>query len=190
MFVDIVLIFSYNLDMEEEQIDNLLYKINTYHQENHADRYIDNYLEQYRIYIHVFNTASERRLKSNEFFLAINTAIMGILGYFEVKAPIEKPILFMMVPFVGIFICYCWYGIINSYRQLNRAKFGVIHSAEKKLPLALFKTEWELLGKGKDNNKYRPLSSIEKFIPVIFTILYILIFISYLPWVDILSVTK
>ena len=176
--------------MEDEQIDSLLYKINTYHQENHADRYIDNYIEQYRIYLHVFNTTSERRLRSNEFFLAINTAIMGILGYFELKGPIEKPLVITMVPFVGMAICYCWYQIIQSYRQLDRAKFSVIHSAEKKLPLALFKTEWELLGKGKDKKKYRPLSGLEKFIPVIFIILYVLIFLSNFPWKDFLSLLK
>jgi hypothetical protein len=168
--------------MEKEDIDNLLYKRYTDHEVNHADRYIDHYLEQYRIYIHVMNTASERRLKSNEFFLTINTAIMGILGYFQLKEPVEKPIFFLMVPFVGIAICYCWRQIIYSYRQLNRAKFSVIHSTEKKLPLSLFETEWEILGKGKDPKKYRPLSNVEMFIPVIFIILYILIFLANVPW--------
>ena len=176
--------------MERDQIDNLLYQRYTDHKDNHADRYIDHYLEQYRIYIHVFNTIGERRMKANEFFLAINTAIMGILGYFEIKGPIETPIVFMMVPFVGMAICYCWYNIIRSYRQLNRAKFSVIHSTEKKLPLSLFETEWELLGSGKDRKKYRPLSNIEMLIPIIFSILYILIFFSNLPWEDILVLTK
>ncbi len=176
--------------MEKEEIDNLLYKRYTDHQENHADRYIDHYLEQYRIYIHVMNAASERRLKSNEFFLAINTAIMGILGYFEIKGSVEKSILIFMVPFVGIAICYCWYKIINSYSQLNRAKFAVIHSIEKKLPLALFETEWELLGKGKDKKKYWPLSWTEKLIPIIFIILYVLIFASGIIIENILILVK
>ncbi len=169
-------------EIEREDIDNLLYERYHDHKENHPDRYIDHYLEQYRIYIHVSNSGNERRAKSNEFFLAINTAIMGILGYFEIKGPIETPIVFMMVPFVGIAICYCWYRIIKSYSELNRAKFAVLHSAEKKLPLSLFKTEWELLGKGKDRKKYLPLSSTEKLIPLIFSILYVLIFLSNLPW--------
>ncbi len=172
--------------MERDEIDNLLYKRYTDHEVNHADKYIDHFLEQYRIYIHVSNSANERRWKANEFFLGINTAIMGILGYFEIKSPVEKSLLFMMVPFVGMAICYCWYRIINSYSQLNRAKFAVIHSAEKKLPLALFQTEWELLGKGKDREKYLPLSSTEKLIPIIFSILYILIFLSNVPWSEFL----
>jgi hypothetical protein len=178
------------MEIERGDVDNLLYKRYTDHKENHADRYIDHYLEQYRIYIHVFNTTSERRLKSNEFFLAINTAIMGILGYLEAKGPIEKPLIFTLVPFVGIAICYCWYQIIRSYKQLNSAKFKVIHSAEKKLPLALWETEWELLGQMKDPKKYRPLSSLEKYIPVIFTVLYILIFFANVPWSEILNFAR
>lgn len=176
--------------MGKDEIDNLLYQRYTEHLDNHADRYIDHYLEQYRIYIHVMNTASERRLKANEFFLAINTAIMGILGYFEIKGPVEKSVLIMMVPFVGIAICYCWYFIINSYGQLNRAKFAVLHSTEKKLPLALFETEWNLLGNGKDKKKYRPLSGTEKLIPIIFSILYILIFVANFSWGDVTTFFK
>lgn len=174
--------------MEREEIDNLLYARNNYHKENFADRYIDHYLEQYRIYLHVFNTLSERRLRFNEFFLGINTAIMGILGYVETKGFSEKPI-FILVPFVGMFICICWFRIIKSYRQLNRAKFKVIHSVEEKLPLSLFQTECQLLGLGaiKDPKKYTPLSATEKFIPLIFIILYVFIFISNFQWSGILN---
>lgn len=175
------------MSLEREEIDNLLYSRYIEHKESHADRYIDHYLEQYRIYLHVLNTTSERRFKSNEFFLGINTAIMGILGYLEVKGPIDQPLIFTMVPFVGIAICFTWYKIIYSYRQLNRAKFKVIHSAEKKLPLGLFSTEWEILGKGKDKNKYRTLSGLEMGIPLIFMMLYMLILFSGLPWVDMIS---
>jgi len=173
--------------MPPEEIDNLLYVRNTGHKESHADRYIDHYLEQYRIYLHVFNSTSERRLKSNEFFLGINTAIMGILGYLETKGSFEGSVFFTVVPFMGIAICYSWYKIIGSYKQLDRTKFKVIHSAERNLPLALFETEWELLGKGKDPKKYRPFSAVEMNIPIIFILLYFLIFVASFPWVEILS---
>ncbi|HNW71752.1 MAG TPA: hypothetical protein PKZ36_03010 [Candidatus Paceibacterota bacterium] len=170
------------MNIEKEEIDNLLYKRNTEHKENHADKYIDHYLEQYRIYIHVFNSTSQRRLKSNEFFLTINTAIIGILGYIESTNLIDKPVIYLLVPFVGIAICYSWYRIIYSYRIVKRAKYKVIHSIEKKLPLSLFETEWEILGKGKGDNKYKPLSEVEMYIPMIFIVLYILIFLANIPW--------
>ena len=169
--------------MEKDEIDNLLYSRNTSHKEDHADRYIDHYLEQYRIYLHIFNSTSERRNKSNEFFLGLNTAIIGVLGYLETKNVMgNESAIFLFAPFVGIAICYSWYKIINSYKQLHRAKFAVIHQVEKNLPISLFDTEWNLLGKGVDKSKYVKISSIERNIPIIFIILYIVIFIANIEW--------
>ncbi len=168
--------------MEPNAIDSLLYSRNTSHKEEHADRYIDHYLEQYRIYLHIFNASNDRRNKYNEFFLGLNTAIIGVIGYLETKGgAIEGSAIFFFAPFVGIAICYSWYRIIESYRNINRAKFKVIHNIERKLPIALFETEWELLEKGKNSKKYYPLSLIEKKIPLIFILLYLAIFITNIP---------
>ena len=169
------------MSIENEEIDNLLVATYTEHKENHADRYIDHYLEQYRIYLHVFNDTSDRRYKYNEFFLGLNTIIMGVMGYLEAKDISHAPIIFVLAPLVGIAICFCWYKLIVSFSQLNRAKFKIIHMLEKKLPANLFETEWELLGKGKDLRKYRPISSIERNIPIIFISFYIIIFLTNSP---------
>ncbi|MCX6757764.1 MAG: hypothetical protein NTZ44_02710 [Candidatus Nomurabacteria bacterium] len=169
------------MTIENEEIDNILSEVYTEHKEQHADRYIDHYLEQYRIYLHIFNGLSERRQKANEFFLGLNTAIMAIMGYIETKEVVHISAIFILVPFVGIAICYCWYQMILSFRQLNRAKFKVIHSMEKKLPASLFGAEWKLLGEGKDDTKYIPLSRLEKRIPIIFIILYLILFFINSP---------
>ena len=167
----------------DQNIDSLLYSRNTSHKEEHADKYIDHYLEQYRIYLHIFNSTHDRLSKSNDFFLGLNTAIIAALGFIETKGiAYHNSTVFMFAPFVGMAICYCWYQIISSYRQLNRAKFKVIHEIERKLPIALFETEWEVLGKGKDKSKYYPLSMIERKIPIIFIILYVLIFVMSFPF--------
>jgi hypothetical protein len=164
-----------------DQIDSMLIPVKSEHKQEYPDKYIDHYLEQYRIYLHVFNSTNERRQKSNEFFLGINTAIMAILGYIETKGTEHTPLVFTLVPLIGVIICYVWYQTIHSYKQLNRAKFKVIHTLERKLPAKLFETEWELLGKGKDYHKYKPLSHVEKNIPCIFIVLYLIIFIANLP---------
>lgn len=164
----------------EKNIDNLLYS-RVPKSEDADTKYIDHYLEQYRIYLHVMNSTHDRNSKSNDFFLGLNTAIIAALGYLEAKDATSNSIIFLFAPFVGIAICYCWYQIISAYRQLNRAKFNVIHEVEKKLPISLFETEWELLGKGKDKKKYLVLSKIERKIPIIFIILYIVIFLTGMP---------
>lgn len=161
--------------MPPVEIDNLLFNRDNDKIKEAKDPFVDYCLEQYRIYLHVFNSTNERRQKSNEFFLGLNAAIIGILGYVETKSIPNANVIFMLVPFVGISIGYCWYKIIKSYSQLDRAKFKVIHAVEQKLPIALFETEWNLLGKGKDKKKYRPLSDTEKIIPITFILLYIVI---------------
>lgn len=173
------------MDMDKQKIDNMLDATHAKHGEEYSDRYLDHYLDQYRIYLHIFNSTSDHRHKSNEFFLGLNTAIMGIMGYIETKEIAHAPIIFILVPLVGIAICACWYRLILSFTQLNRAKFKVIHEMERKLPVALFETEWQILGKGKDPRKYRPLSHIEKYIPVIFIVLYIIIFLVNSPMLKI-----
>jgi hypothetical protein len=168
-------------EIEDNQIDDILVAAYPEYKEKFPERYVDHYLEQYRIYLLIFDNLSDRRQKSNEFFLALNTAIMGIMGYFEIKTISASSVIFILVPLVGMAICLCWYRMILSYSQLNRAKFKVIHLLEKKLPAKLFDTEWNILGEGKDKNKYYPLSHAERLIPIIFTVLYIIIFIVNSP---------
>jgi hypothetical protein len=169
--------------MDKTKLEGLLYSVtNNYNDGKEENNYENHYLEQYRMYLHIFNSTSDRRNKFNEFFLGLNTAIIGVIGYLETKNLLESNfVISLFAPVVGIAICYCWYKFIISYKKLNRAKFAVIHKIEEKLPLSLFKTEWELLGKGNDKKKYQKLSSIEIKIPIIFTILYLAILISNIP---------
>lgn len=177
--------------MDKDKLDSLLYSRTKHYNDGEDLNYENHYLEQYRMYLHIFNSNTDRRNKSNEFFLGLNTAIIGVLGYLETKnLSNSNSVIFIFAPFVGIAICYCWYQIIISIKKMNRAKFQVIHSIEEKLPLSLFKTEWEILGKGLDVNKYRKISSIEKNIPIIFIILYALIFGSNLPWNNLIFIFK
>ena len=165
----------------EKDIDNLLYSRIKNEGGNSDTKYIDHYLEQYRMYLFIFNSTHDRLSKSNDFFLGLNTAIIAALGYLESKGSADNSTIFLFAPFVGIAICYCWYEIIEAYKKINRTKFKVIHEVERKLPLSLYEMEWELFGKGKDRSKYHSLSKIERKIPIIFIVLYIVIFLTGMP---------
>jgi hypothetical protein len=62
---------------------------------------------------------------------------------------------------------------------LNTAKFAVIHELESQLPVALFRHEWFVCGhnrKKRDKpieNRYIPLTHLERRIPVAFGVLYL-----------------
>ena len=75
---------------------------------------------------------------------------------------------------VGIVLSYTWYYLLQSYKLLNSGKFEVIHKVEQHLPLNLYAFEWEVLGEGKERAKYWPISHIEKILPVLFGIIYII----------------
>ncbi|MCX6785328.1 MAG: hypothetical protein NTZ18_00560 [Candidatus Komeilibacteria bacterium] len=82
--------------------------------------------------------------------------------------------------FIGISICIIFWYLIRSYKQLNTGKFSVIHKIEERLPLTLYKYEWEVLGNGKDKNKYYPFSHIELCIPIILGVIYLILGIIFI----------
>lgn len=170
--------------MEKEEIENLIFK-NADYKEKYGDKYIDHFLDQYKTYLSMLDNISDRRQKSNEFFMGLNTAIIGLLGYAEVKNLPHTTILLLVVPMVGGLISFFWYHIIKSYKNLNTAKFSVVHAIEQRLPVTMFETEWKIVEEGKNKKKYYPFTHIELNIPKIFIAIYLLILIFNFPWAEI-----
>ena len=79
---------------------------------------------------------------------------------------------------LGVALCALWNINIRSYRQLNTAKFKIIHEFEQQLPLAMYDREWEVLGKGEDSKKYLQLTRVEQMVPFLFAIPYLLLLIA------------
>ena len=141
-------------------------------------------LEIYRIYVNSADAISARRQNANSFFLTVNTALIGVMGYvfhaniFAIAA----------LGIAGIALCHWWYRLILSYKQMNSGKFLVIHEIEKELPLAPYDAEWIALGKGKNPRIYKPFTEVEMKIPWIFIFLYaaaILFFVGSWSWMPI-----
>ncbi len=166
--------------MEKEDVEKMLF-VST--GEKYGDKYVEHLLDQYKIYINATEKISDRRQKTNEFFLGLNTALVALLGFVATKTiQSEINLILGLSSIAGITVCYLWYRIIASYKGLNSAKFKVIHAIESRLPLALYDTEWEMLGRGKDKTKYWPFSHIELYVPKIFIIIYTFIILSLVPW--------
>ncbi len=156
--------------------------------DQYGDKYIEHLLEQYKIYLASAEKVSDRRQKTNEFFLGLNTALVALLGFVATKMTQGGMVSILTLSSVtGISICYLWYRIIRSYDGLNGSKFKVIHMIEARLPLALYDTEWEILGRGKSKKTYWPFTKIERLVPWIFIIIYFILIISTFPWRYIIS---
>ncbi|MEK7606269.1 MAG: hypothetical protein AAB458_01595 [Patescibacteria group bacterium] len=160
--------------MKPEDINKMLFVSTS---ADYGDKYVEHLLEQYKVYIASAERISDRRQKSNDFFLALNTALVALLGFVATKAsPVTISWLLTVAPIAGATMCYLWYRIIQSHKNLNDAKYRVLHAIESRLPMALYDTEWEVLGRGKDTSKYWAFTHIELLVPWIFIAIYTVLF--------------
>lgn len=130
--------------------------------------------EQYKLYVELLDRISERRQHANSFFLSINTGICAVAGYlFSKDSTPELRSLFWCLPLAGILLSYFWFRMVKSYRDLNSAKFTVVHAIEERLPIAPYRAEWFYLDEGKDPKKYTPFTHLEIWIPRLFIVMYV-----------------
>jgi hypothetical protein len=83
----------------------------------------------------------------------------------------------------GVTLSASWWLQLRSYRDLNSAKFEVINTIEKGLPVKVFTDEWAELKKHSGTSwlkpkRYMELGTTERMIPGIFALLYILLFLG------------
>lgn len=137
------------------------------------DKCKDHVLEQYKLCVEMADRISARRSTANTFFLTLNTLVIGALSACADKFSRLSVIVLCIA---AIILCYVWERLINSYRQLNTAKYIVIGEFEKRLPTSPYwSAEWNALGEGKDPKKYKQLTAVEKWVPIVFICLYLLL---------------
>lgn len=142
--------------------------------------YQSHLISQYKMYVATAEKVSDRRQKANGYFLALNSAILGFVGY---AIPKEEASYLWLIGIAGITLSYLWYRIIRSFRGLNSGKFDVIAQIEKHLPMQPFRAEWVAIGEGKVPGKYLPVSHIEERVPWVFMALHLVVIgRSLWPW--------
>jgi uncharacterized membrane protein YfbV (UPF0208 family) len=132
-------------------------------------------LEQYKLYVHMADKVSERRIQANTFYITLLTGLFALLSIVVERGLLSdvQAYLFTAVGMLGILLCFIWFINIRSYRQLNTGKFKVIHEMEQHLPFPCYAREWEILKKGRERKTYFPLSHVEQYIPVLFSLPYL-----------------
>ena len=146
----------------------------TYHGSFGADL-----LEQYKIYVQSAENVSARRVASSRYLLTLNIALVTLYGI--QSDGFGQSYWAILVPILGIPVSWLWYRIIKSHSDLNTVKFKIIRQLEEHLPVALYAYEWQLAGEGRGTS-YSAVTRIEKWIPIAFIVLHIMLLIS-LFWV-------
>jgi len=142
-------------------------------------------LEQYKLYLEMADRISSRRQSANSFFLSLNTALVALVSYLCLGG--QNGSWYVVVAIAGIAISYMWYRLVRSYKDLNTAKFKVIHEIESKLPMAPYDAEWEAVGRGKAPELYLPFTHVEIYVPWVFIILHAIVVLQCLPWPQIMA---
>ena len=125
-------------------------------------------LAQWQTCVEMANSVSQRRDTMNNIFITLNLAIIAAVSItWDIKS------LFILV--AGIVVCTIWMLFIRNYKLLNTEKFNVINSIENKLPVKPFNDEWKKL---KNNKKYKDSTKLEKTLPIMFMLLYLIAIIT------------
>lgn len=156
-------------------------------QKEYGDTYKSHILEMYKLYVEMADRISSRRQNANSFFLSINSAIIGFVGYVKLS---ETNQYNWIIAIAGILLCYTWYRLVRSYKDLNSGKFKVIHEIEKELPISPYDAEWDAIGRGKDSKMYLPFTNIELKVPFIFGSIHLMTIILSVPWCKIICIFK
>lgn len=136
-------------------------------------------LDQYKLAVEMADRISARRLTANSFFLTLNTGIVAFAGYLSLSENVKLAIgAYWVVAIAGMVLCYMWYRLVCSYRDLNTAKFAVIHQIEKDLPYKIYDAEWEAVDRGNNPKKYLPFTKIEMGVPWVFFTIHIIVLIK------------
>ena len=132
-------------------------------------------LEQYKLYVQSAENVSARRVASSRYLLTLNVALVALYGFQSSK--FDPGWWAVLVPILGALVSALWHRIIKSHRDLNAIKFKIIHELEQRLPAALYAHEWRLAEEGQ-GTPYRSVTDIERWIPLAFLGLHLVLFIA------------
>lgn len=152
--------------------------------EEYGEQFKEHLLEQYKLYVEMADRISDRRERTNRFYISLLSVLLALLSIIVGRNMLDgyQTVVFMTIGILGLGFCVLWNINIRSYRQLNSGKFKVIHEMEQYLPFSCYDREWEILGKGKEAKRYLQLTRIEQYVPIILAVPYLLLFIFSL-WV-------
>ena len=150
---------------------------------------IHNLNEQYKLIIETTAKSEDRRIASNNFFITINSLFLSFMSQLVPFAEVKKEkfyLLLILLP-IGVFVCWDWLKVINTYQRVNFVNYTIISILEKFMPTYLFTIRTNMIS-GCDNpyDRANKITKKEKLIPQLFLSIYLayalvaLAFIFYL----------
>jgi len=160
-------------------------------EKKYGKEYKKHMLEQYKLYVDMADKIQSRRSTANNFFLTVNSLMITAIGILtRLGSSFVSFNLYWVViaSCAGILFCWNWLVTLRCYRNLSNAKFRIINAIERKLPVAAFDVEWVCLTKQDNDCKYPELTKVERWVPKIFSALYLVlaiigVLLVTIPWI-------
>jgi len=145
-------------------------------------------LKLFELAVEMADRVSARRATANALFVAIHAALIGGISLVRpsrledggpgvtTRQAVEDNFGLILTSVLGIVLALTWLVLLKSYRDLNRAKFEVIHELEKELPVPIFRLEWERLKTDPIRplrKRYAELGFVEQVVPLAFIGIYL-----------------
>ena len=144
------------------------------------EKRMDMILEQYKLYLEMADRISSRRQSANSFFLSINTALVALTSYLTMGSAGSNR--YFLIAIAGMVLSYMWYRLVRSYKDLNTAKFKILHEMEAQLPLSPYDAEWEAVGRGRAPDLYLPFTHVELYVPWVFFVIHFTVLLWCIPF--------
>jgi hypothetical protein len=130
-------------------------------------------IEQYKMYIESTDRFSGYRNQANTFFLTLNTTLIGLItAILQFSTQDSRFAWILLVSITGMLLSVTWFALVYSYRNLNTARFKVVHELEERLPARIYAREWDFI---KSSKRYITQSRVEQVVPVVFFVVYALL---------------
>lgn len=137
-------------------------------------------IEQYKLFVQMADQVSERRLKTNQFYIGIISGILASLAFIlhdEKLAQFGRyqNIVILAVVVLGLTLNIIWFINIKSFRILNSGKFEIIHQMELSLPLKPYTDEWKIIKENPTKVEYLQLTRIEQILPFVMALPFLIL---------------
>jgi hypothetical protein len=100
------------MDSIEEVLRNQAISRSNY--EGAGEKYQAAVLEQYKIYVEIFDRVSARRLATNTFFLTLNSAVITVIGIFWKGGSVASPWLLLPALIIALGQCFAWHQLVRA----------------------------------------------------------------------------
>ena len=133
--------------------------------DSYGEQFQQHLLEQYKLYVESAQKVSEKRISTGNYLLTVCSTLLTVFG---IASTLHiAGIWLVIIPIAGCLVSLTWFSLVISYKDLNTAKFKVIHELEDYLPAALFRYEWHSCEQGQ-GKAYKPITHLERWIPLTF----------------------